>query len=353
MTAVPELTQAEIGGALLAYLQRTLGAPGLAYSEPPSQITGGYDTLVFGLRLAGAPEPFAGPLILRVFRERGSGERARYERTVHDAVVALGYPAPRVLLAEADDAALGRSFVIMERLPGRTMLEMFFRPSRAFFGLAPRLAKQHVRLHQLDPAPVLAAFEAQGLSDRASIDLFYGHLSDTIARTRLRWLDPGLSWLHEHRPDGGAGVICHGDFHPANLLMDRGAVSGVIDWAWVSVGPAEYDVGASVAIFTHGPIDLPGFLQGPADWVRRRFISDYVREYQKRRPLDLDAVAYYEALRCLGFLVEIAEHRQADAGLIERPAKPSAFTRSNVGAGITKRFLELTGVALELPGAAR
>jgi hypothetical protein len=135
--------------------------------------------------------------------------------------------------------------------------------------------------------------------------------------------------------------------------MDKNVVTGVIDWAWVSVGPAEYDVGASVAIFTHGPIDLPGFLQGPANLVRRRFIRRYVDDYQKLRPLDPAALAYYEALRCFGFLVEMGEHQQADAGLIERLAKPSAFTRSNVGPGITKRFLELTGVALELPGAAR
>ncbi|MEX1253907.1 MAG: aminoglycoside phosphotransferase family protein [Dehalococcoidia bacterium] len=345
------LSEPEIGGALLAYLRGVLQAPELSYAEAPSQITGGYDTLVFGFRLSGAPEPFAGPLILRVFREADSGERARYENAVHDTVVALGYPAPRILLAEAEDAPLGRAFLVMVRLPGRTMLEMFFRPSRLIFQLAPLLAAQHVLLHRLNPQPLIEKMEAERLNTRVSVDLFYDEVQQRIERAQLHWLAPGMRWLLAERPASTEQVICHGDFHPANMLVDKGAVSGVIDWAWVSIAEPAYDVGASVAIFTHGPVNLPGFLRGPADLIRRRFIRRYVAEYQKRGPLDLAAVDYYEALRCLGFLMEVGEQWQADAGVIERPAKPSAFTGRDVGLKIASRFQALTGVALELPSS--
>jgi aminoglycoside phosphotransferase (APT) family kinase protein len=343
------LAETEIGAALLVYLRGALQAPDLSYAEAPSQITGGFDTLVFRFRLADAPDEFAGPLILRVFREEDSGERARYEQTVHDAVVALGYPAPRVLLAEPDDAPLGRAFLIMERVPGRVMLDLFFRPSRLWFSLAPFLAEAHVRLHSVDPKPLLRAFESEGLLGRASIDLFYDHIQATIERTQASWLAPGMRWLLDQRPAATEQVICHGDFHPVNILVDNGTVSGVIDWAWVSVAEPAYDVGASVAIFSHGPVDLPSFLQAPANLIRRRFVRRYVAEYSKRRPLDLPAVDYYEALRCFGFLVEVGEQWQADAGIVERPIKPSAFTGRDVGLKIMVRFQELTGVALELP----
>jgi aminoglycoside phosphotransferase (APT) family kinase protein len=346
MVSSPPFAATEVAASLLAYLRRVLSVPDLSYAVAPTQITRGYDTLVFAFRLAGTPADLASPLVLRVFRDARSGERARYERAVHDAVVALGYPAPRILLAEPDDAALGRAFIIMERLPGRTMLEMFFRPSRAFFSLAPRLAEQHVRLHSLDPAPLSRALQGEGLGARTSIDLFYEEVRQGIERARLDWLEPGMRWLTKRRPDERDGVICHGDFHPANMLMDRGAVTGIIDWAWVSVGPPEYDVGASVAIFSHGPIDLPGFLSGPADLIRRRFIRRYVAEYQKRRPLDIDALNYYEALRSLGFLMQAGEHWQADAGVIARPAQPNPFADARQIDGIVARFHELTGVEL-------
>jgi aminoglycoside phosphotransferase (APT) family kinase protein len=229
------------------------------------------------------------------------------------------------------------------------MLDMFFRPSRLLFRLAALLAEYHVRLHRLDPQPLVEKLEARGLGGRMSIDLFYDHIEATIARTHARWLGPGMQWLRAERPPENEHVICHGDFHPLNMLVDKGTISGVIDWAWVSVGPPAYDVGASVAIFSHGPIDLPGFLQGPADFVRRRFIRSYVGEYRKRRPLDVWEVDYYEALRCFGFLVEIGEQWQADAGVVERPTKPSAFTERRVAGGIATRFAELSGVALKLP----
>ena len=93
--------------------------------------------------------------------------------------------------------------------------------------------------------------------------------------------------------------------------------------------------------------DLPGFARPAVDWFRRRVIADYLREYQKRRPVDLDAVRYYEALRCLGFIIEGSEHLLAHAGRIERPIKPSAFGDRQQLEGIARRFEEITGVKKE------
>ena len=38
-------------------------------------------------------------------------------------------------------------------------------------------------------------------------------------------------------------VFCHCDFHPGNVLVDQGAVSGVIDWSGARLSPAGFDVG--------------------------------------------------------------------------------------------------------------
>ena len=150
-------------------------------------------------------------------------------------------------------------------------------------------------------------------------------------------------------PAAGEASICHGDYHPLNILMHRGAITGVIDWPWASIGDPAYDVGATIAIFTHGPVDQPGFARPAVDFFRRRFIADYLRAYQNARSIDLAAVRYYEALRCLGFIIEGSEHLLADTGGIDRPIKPSAFGDRRQLHGIAHRFEAITGVSVALP----
>jgi hypothetical protein len=50
--------------------------------------------------------------------------------------------------------------------------------------------------------------------------------------------------FHRPVPDGAdQAVFLHRDFHPGNVLWRRGTVTGVVDWASASVGPAWVDVG--------------------------------------------------------------------------------------------------------------
>ena len=104
---------AELSRPLLDHLRVALSAPGLCYAEPPTPITGGYDTQIFGFRLAGAAAPLSIPLILRVLAPHHPPARALCERAIQNAVADLGYPAPRVLIASVDAAILGGPFLVM------------------------------------------------------------------------------------------------------------------------------------------------------------------------------------------------------------------------------------------------
>jgi len=108
---------------LLEHLRAELREPGLGYAELLTPIAGGYDTRIFAFRLSGAPEPFSIPLILRVLGSQHPPARALSERATQNAVVGLGYPAPRVLLASPDPTILGGAFLVMERLAGRPLLD--------------------------------------------------------------------------------------------------------------------------------------------------------------------------------------------------------------------------------------
>ena len=349
--------EGKIAADLLAHLRTALGDNDIQYAKPPVRITGGFDTEIYAFRVHGAGEEWSGPLILRFFRSDNSmvtlsgPERARFETAVQNAIHSMGYPAPRVLYTCADSESLGAAFLVMERMPGRVMLELLFRPSRFWFRLPDILAEAQARLHGLQPQVLRQAVEAADVPGRVlTVGDWLEQIASLIGEAQLEGLKPGLAWLLDNEPNNSQStVICHGDFHPLNILMGKSRVTGVIDWPWVKVAPPEYDVGATIAIFGQGPLDLPAFLSGAFNVFRRQAIARYLRAYQRLRPLDARAIRYYEAVRLIGFLFEAGEQRQADLGIMTGPVKPTAFGAQLGVKRIILRFREITGIALRLP----
>src|SRR5207249_636683 len=143
-----------------------------------------------------------------------------------NAVAAQGYPAPRVLCASADPIPLGGAFLVMERLPGERLLDA------RRLGIASVLVDMQMRLHALDPDVLWRALDADAPAIARDVMTFGGYLRRLAARVddgALDGLRPAMRWLLDHRPPEPAPLsICHGDFHPHNLLYARGAVTGVL-----------------------------------------------------------------------------------------------------------------------------
>jgi aminoglycoside phosphotransferase (APT) family kinase protein len=335
--------------ALLEHLRAALPAPGLTYAEPPTPISGGYDTKIFGFRLSGAPAPFSIPLILRVLGTQYPAARALSERATQNAVARLGYPAPRVLLASADPAILGGAFLIMERLAGRPLLDA------QRIGIASVLAETQLRLHALDAEVLLRALDREGSPVSRETATFEGHLARLerrIAHAGLHGLEKAMTWLLEHRPpDGPARVICHGDFHPQNILMADGRVTGVLDWPNVVVADREFDVAATCAIrfVPAGVLGVPRALRAPVTIAAHVLARRHVGAYRRRHPLDSTRLAYHEALACMrGFLRTAEARAAARPGVVLNPLDASVF-----GERLSRRFARITGVVPEIGPLAR
>src|SRR5262245_4775347 len=339
---------------LLEHIRAELRVPGLGYAEPLTPITGGYDTRIFAFRLRGAAEPFSLPLILRVLGNQYPAARALSERATQNALAGLGYPAPRVLLASADPSILGGPFLVMERLAGRPLLDA------RWLGVASAMVEMQTRLHALDAEVLLQALDREGqassLAGGPAISreavTFDGHLARLerrIARGSLRSLEQAMAWLLEHRPTGEhRHVICHGDFHPQNILMTDGRVTGVIDWPNTVVADPAFDVASTRVLLGLVPVKLlgvPAPLRGLVEIARRIIVPRSVRGYQRRRPLDAARLTYHEALACMRGLVRTAEARLApigESGL--NPLDASVF-----GERLGARFARITGVVPRLP----
>lgn len=304
----------EAARALVAHLRGALAAPALELAEPPAALRGGFDTEIVALRLRGAPPAFAGPLVLRVLRPHHARDMASREEATQNAVASLGYPAPRVLLASVEPHALGAPFVLMERLPGRPLLEA--NP----IGMGAVLADAQARLHALDAAPLARALGPPGT--------FEGYLdteAGRIARAKLDGLRPLLDWLRARRPPETATVICHGDFHPQNVLVESGRVTGVLDWPNAQVADPALDVAATLNILTFVPAgitSMPAAFRWLARVAQPLLARRYLARYRRGRPIDDARLAYYQVAVGLRALVRAGEHRRRGGPRIGLDASP-------------------------------
>jgi len=261
------------------------------------------------------------------------------EQATQNTLADLGYPAPRVLLATRDPAPLGAAFLVMTRLPGRPLVA---RP----IGMAAVLLDAQLRLHALDPAPL-----ARALGDAATFDGYLAALARRIAHASLSGLAPVMTWLGTHRLRPGAPpVICHGDLHPQNVLIDGSAVSGVLDWPNVLVADPAFDVAATRLILRFVPAGLAS-VPAPLRWLAHvgqpNLAGRYLRGYRRRRPIARDRRAYYEVAAALRALVRSGESRRRAAGA----PPPSPLDRSPYAARLLAHVRALSGVTAELPPA--
>jgi aminoglycoside phosphotransferase (APT) family kinase protein len=316
----------EVAAKLLSYLAQKFDCAGLAYATPPARISGGYDAAIFGFVLQDAPPALQGPLILRLNRLEVGADRVALEAIVHNWLAGQGFAIPDVRVAEIDPALLGGRFTVMTRIAGKplgheiervlgsgtilTKVAGLARIPAIVRGVTEAWVDAQIKLHALDPAPLLAAVAAGGL-DPALIT-FDGQLARTAAAVRqysLDGLQPVVDWLAAHKPSSLRATVCHGDFHPLNILGEDGHVTGVIDWVNAVVAPAEMDVGSAIANIASAPLGVPAVLNVPVQMMMAYILRRYRAAYEARRPLDDQAVRYFQTFRCVVQLVPVLINR--------------------------------------------
>ena len=145
-------------------------------------------------------------------------------------------------------------------------------------------------------------------------------------------------------------MICHGDFHPRNLLVADGRLTGVVDWPNTLVADAEFDVAATLDILRFVPIDLVGMPKVVGLLARMAqpiLAARYLAAYRRRRPLDRERLAYYEVAAAMRALVQAGEARQ------RRGSGLGALDGSDYAERLSARVERLTGVTVTLPTAHR
>ena len=216
--------------------------------------------------------------ILRLLREPGAEGRNQGQAAAMEVARSRGVRVPAVLGATT---VMGRPGLIMERIDGPDLLTLIGRRPWMVFRIARICGEVHAQLHEVRAPGVIPPVKEtlkQGIGSS-------GQLPQHLAEFALGVLD-GL-------PDGDA--LCHGDFHPGNILM-AGDEPVLIDWTNAMRGDPAADVARTRMMLRLGeaPPGSPFVLRALALVGRNLLLSQYLRSYRRARPLDMDAVKRWE-----------------------------------------------------------
>ena len=118
-------------------------------------------------------------------------------------------------------------------------------------------------------------------------------------------MNDGVLWLLENRPPEPERLsICHGDFHPLNILIKDGQVTGVLDWPGFIVADPVLDVACTIVLITISAKHLLSLVE----WEQA--VEMYVDSYRAQRPLNLKYLDYYRVRRCVIALMNGADGQE-------------------------------------------
>lgn len=187
-------------------------------------------------------EAFAvGEDVLKLYRPGVGPEQAEHERTVLDSLRATPLRVPRAKgVIETD----GRWGLLMTRMKGEPLAARL----AAAAGLAEVVAK-FAALHRLIHGQRVAGLPRLKARLAARIERAPQLVPGERAKLLGRLAD---------LPDGDR--LCHGDFHPFNIMADGDALA-VIDWLDATSGPPAADVARSYLLtLLHAPALAQAYL---------------------------------------------------------------------------------------------
>jgi Ser/Thr protein kinase RdoA (MazF antagonist) len=164
-----------------------------------------------------------GPRVVKLYRSAAAKPTVLREAGNHAAVEALGLPVPAVWGVQQTSDRWG---IVFDRVRGSSFAEQMLGDPAALPRYLDTLARLQARIHG-HQAPEFRALKMR--------------LATNIARAK-RLDEPRKQLLLGHlanMPDGDR--LCHGDFHPINVLGDASQPL-VIDWPDASRGDPAADV---------------------------------------------------------------------------------------------------------------
>lgn len=234
-------------------------------------------------------------VVLRLMRDRVDRSVVESEASALRAAAAAGVRVPAPLGSVEIE---GRPGLLMERIDGTDLLTHIGRRPWSLASIGALCGRLHAELHRVE-APAGLPDLRDAMRARLESPLVPAEIR-SFARERLEGL-----------PDGDR--LCHGDFHPGNVLGAR-AEWVIIDWTAATRGDPEADRARTRLMVRMGelPPGSPILVQVLAKLGRRALLAAYDRGYRGAR-------ASVDRERATRWEVPVAAARLVDDVESERP----------------------------------
>ncbi|MDI1294639.1 MAG: phosphotransferase family protein [bacterium] len=187
-----------------------------------------------------------------IFLDTDIADQARTLQALAHHAIAV----PPLLALEVDRAVIGRRFLAMERVVGRSFPQSPNYYANGWIKELDAAGRAVVwdnalsvlgRINRLTPSDGFA-FIDRPLYGAAGIDQYLGWLRawrmQAVGLRAHRVIDVALDWLDANRPTGLPVNFIWGDSNPCNILFaDDLTVAAALDFEAAALGPAEVDLG--------------------------------------------------------------------------------------------------------------
>lgn len=204
--------------------------------------------------------------VLKLYKKGFSLEAIHEEYWVSNYVYDLGLHVPRPFELVEEE---GRQGIVFERVPGTSLLHLMTQRPLQIKRFSRTLAALHHHVHSHSAAN-LGRDHKEILTHNIKSAPF---LTDAEKSKIIHHLQS----LPEDRK------LCHGDYHPDNVLVSGQNNSCVIDWMTGMAGHPLGDLARSVLLLTYGslPEGTPKTKGLLINFFRKRIKKEYVSHYLK------------------------------------------------------------------------
>ena len=259
-----------LAGQLTAYLESLYPERSGTSVTGLDEINVGWETELYTLEVHSTQngEQVNEKRVLRVFQGEGAGRKSAKEYYLMRKLEAVGYPVPGVYGHEASGEIIGKPFILMEWVTGKTLDETYRNetPEKLWRGV-DRLMALLAQLHRLDAAPFKGISELPCHGDlvQDSLDWYL-----RAAQGRLQWLRPVVGWLTRRKPciDPVHPSLVHMDYHGGNVMLrmdarraihpgdhEEGVGDDLVEGLFEQTVVAGEQPGLRFGIVSQGPLD--------------------------------------------------------------------------------------------------
>ncbi len=249
--------------------------------------------------------------VLKLYFDWCPSNWVEYEARIAHAVYDAGIPTPAA--GEIVDVD-GRRGLIYERVEGTSMLQDLNARPWTLAKHARSLAKLQIQVHQ------------QSITGLPS---YKEQLQHAIGRT------PHLSdvlrdnYLHRLESLSGGDSLCHGDYHPGNIILTRNGPV-VIDWMTACSGCRWADVARTSLLLTIGPKGAGNLVSPLLLFAIRFFHRMYLYRYLETEPDRENKLTRWAPVIAAARLNEdIAPERETLLDIVQKGSWDESFQRRN------------------------